>query len=121
MPGPNEIILPDLLALNDSLINDDYPVIIEKVMRVARKACDADGCFFFSVSDNGDGIATEELAHLQDYIAGSNSDYTSIGLRNTHCRLELFFGKPYGLSIRSVPGRGTSVTLRMPLMHKPFA
>lgn len=52
MPCPNEIILPDLLALNDSLINDDYPVIIEKVMRVARKACDADGCFFFSVSDN---------------------------------------------------------------------
>lgn len=52
MPGPNEIILPDLLALNDSLINDDYPVIIEKVMRVARKACDADGCFFFSISDN---------------------------------------------------------------------
>lgn len=52
MLGPNEIILPDLLALNDSLINDDYPVIIEKVMRVARKACDADGCFFFSVSDN---------------------------------------------------------------------
>lgn len=52
MPGSNEIILPDLLALNDSLINDDYPVIIEKVMRVARKACDADGCFFFSVSDN---------------------------------------------------------------------
>lgn len=52
MPGPNEIILPNLLALNDSLINDDYPVIIEKVMRVARKACDADGCFFFSVSDN---------------------------------------------------------------------
>ena len=80
-----------------------------------------DGDLFFSVSDNGDGIAPEELAHLQDYIAGSNSDYTSIGLRNTHCRLELFFGKPYGLSIRSVPGRGTSVTLRMPLMHKPFA
>ena len=52
MLGPNEIILPDLLALNDSLINDDYPVIIEKVMRVARQACDADGCFFFSVSDN---------------------------------------------------------------------
>ena len=80
-----------------------------------------DGDLFFSVSDNGDGIAPEELAHLQDYIAGSNSDYTSIGLRNTHCRLELFFGKPYGLSTRSVPGRGTSVTLRMPLMHKPFA
>lgn len=79
------------------------------------------GDLFFSVSDNGGGIAPEELARLQDYIAGLNSDYTSIGLRNTHCRLELFFGKPYGLSIRSVPGRGTSVTLRMPLMYKPFA
>ena len=44
----------------------------------------------------------------------------SIGLRNTHCRLELFFGKPYGLSIRSVPDLGTSVTLRLPLLRKPF-
>lgn len=79
------------------------------------------GDLFFSVSDNGGGIAPEELARLQAYIAGDNNDYTSIGLRNTHCRLELFFGKPYGLSIRSVPGRGTSVTLRMPLMYKPFA
>ena len=79
------------------------------------------GDLFFSVSDNGGGIAPEELSRLQAYIAGDNNDYTSIGLRNTHCRLELFFGKPYGLSIRSVPGRGTSVTLRMPLMYKPFA
>ena len=76
----------------------------------------------YGISRQGDCVTVAtELAHLQDYIAGSNSDYTSIGLRNTHCRLELFFGKPYGLSIRSVPGRGTSVTLRMPLMHKPFA
>ena len=79
------------------------------------------GDLFFSVSDNGGGIAPEELSRLQAYIAGDNNDYTSIGLRNTHCRLELFYGKPYGLSIRSVPGRGTSVTLRMPLMYKPFA
>ena len=75
---------------------------------------------FFSVSDNGSGIPAEELEHLQNYIVGGNNDYTSIGLRNTHCRLELFFGKPYGLSIRSVPDLGTSVTLRLPLLRKPF-
>ena len=75
---------------------------------------------FFSVSDNGSGIPAEELEHLQNYIVGGNNDYTSIGLRNTHCRLELFFGKPYGLSIRSVPDFGTSVTLRLPLLRKPF-
>lgn len=53
MPGLNDVFLTNLLGLNDSLITDeDYNVIIEKVMRVARRMCDADGCFFFSVTDN---------------------------------------------------------------------
>lgn len=53
MANFNDVILSDLLGLNDALINDqDYNLLIEKVMRVARKASDADGCFFFSVTDN---------------------------------------------------------------------
>ena len=53
MANFNDVILSDLLALNDALINDqDYNLLIEKIMRVARKAADADGCFFFSVTDN---------------------------------------------------------------------
>lgn len=92
----------------------------EKSGRICVLGYEKDGDLFFSISDNGKGIPPEEVSHLQEYIWGENSDYTSIGLKNPHCRLELFFGKPYGLSLRSVPGQGTSVTLRMPLRREPF-
>ncbi|MCH1639178.1 hypothetical protein MJ257_03615 [Paenibacillus timonensis] len=38
----------------------------------------------------------------------------SIGLRNVHERIRLFYGPPYGLDIDSSPGRGTTVTLAIP-------
>lgn len=53
MRSSSEIIFSDLLGIIDSLVNDsDYNVIIEKIIRVARKACNADGCLFFSLNDD---------------------------------------------------------------------
>lgn len=53
MPSFNDLVLSNLLALNDAIITDeDYSIIIEKVMRVSRQACNADGCMFFSINDS---------------------------------------------------------------------
>lgn len=53
MPSFNDIIFTDLLSLNEAVIKDkDYTALIEKIMCVARKACNADGCFYFSIKDN---------------------------------------------------------------------
>lgn len=53
MPSFNDILLTDLLSLNEAAIKDkDYTAIIEKIMLVARKACNADGCFYFSIKNN---------------------------------------------------------------------
>ena len=68
----------------------------------------------FTVGDHGPGIEKKELENLMDFISGKNENYTSIGLRNTHRRLQLQFGPEYGLTIRSIPGLGTTVTVRMP-------
>ena len=37
-----------------------------------------------------------------------------IGLKNIHRRIRLYYGPDYGLTLQSSPGRGTSVTVRIP-------
>lgn len=73
-----------------------------------------EGDMAFTVSDDGQGIPEALLRRLQAYIGGEKDDFTSIGLRNTHRRLALHDGAAYGLSIRSLAGHGTVVTVRRP-------
>ncbi|MEG1890557.1 MAG: ATP-binding protein, partial [Clostridia bacterium] len=68
----------------------------------------------FQVSDDGIGIAPEELALLTGYINGQNDAFTSIGLKNTNRRIKLYYNEEHGLAIRSVLGAGTSITVRIP-------
>lgn len=39
----------------------------------------------------------------------------SIGLKNIHSRIELYYGKGYGLQISSVPGEGSTITIKLPV------
>ncbi len=73
-----------------------------------------DGNLVFTVSDNGQGISPEKLKVLQAYVRGENDEFQSIGLRNTYRRIQLSYGKDYDLAIRSVLGKGTVITLRLP-------
>ncbi|MDD3411035.1 MAG: sensor histidine kinase, partial [Eubacteriales bacterium] len=75
----------------------------------------------FVVSDNGVGIEPEKLKELTEYIEGRNDAYQSIGLRNTHRRIQLYYGERYGLTVRSVPGRGTSIEVRLPRVEEKEA
>lgn len=53
MPDFSNNTLANMLALCDALNTEsDYALLIEKIIRVARRYCSADGCFYFSVKDN---------------------------------------------------------------------
>ena len=64
----------------------------------------------FTVEDDGVGIAEEQL----DGILARPTGTGGIGLRNVNERIQLTFGRQYGLTIDSEEGRGTLVTIRMP-------
>ncbi|TDF99802.1 cache domain-containing sensor histidine kinase [Paenibacillus piri] len=78
-----------------------------------------------TVSDNGEGIAETELAKLRYDLDASLSHHPvrdatqGIGLLNIHQRIQLFYGKPYGLELSSKPGEGTKVALTIPLAAAP--
>lgn len=73
------------------------------------------GNLVFQVTDNGEGISPDEVKDLNAYINGENELFRSIGMKNVHRRIQLFFGTDYGVEIESRMGRGTIVTIRLPM------
>jgi two-component system, sensor histidine kinase YesM len=74
-----------------------------------------------SVRDNGIGMNEYQLKLLQesldDEILHANLDTLknrSIGLKNVHARIQLYFGESYGLKIESKQDVGTTVTVIIP-------
>lgn len=79
----------------------------------------ADGDLELLVEDNGIGA---DSASIQRLLEGEGDEknahryMTGVGVRNVHERLQMQFGKAYGLTIETSPGEGFSVTVRLPLI-----
>lgn len=67
------------------------------------------------VSDDGCGMP-EEICRkiLSDEIESENISGSGIGVKNVNERIQLRFGKKYGLSYSSEEGVGTTVTYVLP-------
>ena len=64
----------------------------------------------FRVQDNGVGMSPEQVHAILD----DSKDRTGIGIKNVNDRLQIYFGKQYGLHISSELDVGTCVEIRMP-------
>ena len=69
----------------------------------------------FSVRAHGGGMGAEQIEAIMHSDA---SDRTGIGIRNVNDRLQIYFGKNYGISISSEPDVGTCVEIRMPKLKE---
>lgn len=69
------------------------------------------------ISDDGDGIPANELIQLKEGLHATTKKDGHLGLNNVHRRLMLMYGDPYGVTIESVEGVGTEVTIRMPIVR----
>ncbi len=66
------------------------------------------------IYDNGAGIETEKMEQLLNDFKKETYTKKNIGLYNVNKRLQLFYGKEYGLDIVSQQGDYTRVTLLIP-------
>lgn len=74
------------------------------------------GSVLLSVKDDGVGIPDDRLANI---MAGEilDSEGSHYGLRNINQRIELLYGKEYGLIFESIPGIGTTVDVHLPALR----
>lgn len=71
----------------------------------------------FTITDYGKGMTDEQIRELlhqgEKYQRGN---FSGLGVHNVLQRIELNYGHPYGLEIDSKLGRGTIVTILLPLL-----
>jgi two-component system sensor histidine kinase YesM len=76
------------------------------------------------VEDNGIGFTPEKLAHLQAELEDDSGEIkleSGFGIGNVNQRIKLYYGKQYGLTVRSNYNTGTCATLIIPAMKEDAA
>jgi len=96
-------------------LKDDSPI-----GHIGIRAFIHQGILKLSITDNGNGIHPQQLNRLMQHINHENasSDEFGIGIQNIQSRIHLLFGKDYGISIASQPGKGTTVDISLPAIPK---
>lgn len=75
----------------------------------------AEGNVLIDVTDDGIGMPPEVAGSLlADDAPSKSSFFKEIGISNVHKRLQYEFGDEYGLSIQSVPGKYTTISILLP-------
>ena len=94
----------------------------DRLLRIAIGIAVENEDLIVTVQDNGKGISQETLQSIRTILDHENeTDYADdepVGICNVHRRVQLHFGKPYGLKIDSCVDGGTIVTIRMQYIRK---
>ena len=66
------------------------------------------------ISDNGIGMSEEEVSLLLTDSTRIHKHGSGVGLINVNNRIQILFGKDYGLIVESELDEGTTVSIRIP-------
>lgn len=83
--------------------------------RLTITAMEEDHKVNIHVIDNGVGISENRLEEVMTHLIDKENTMQSIGLKNVHQRLKLKYGQDYGLTLQSVKGVKTMITIHLPL------
>lgn len=78
------------------------------------------GDICIDIIDNGIGMKEDELMRIRQQLTRGiplNKDSGGFGMVNVQQRIQLYYGKPYGLTLDSKYGDGTHICLIIPAMR----
>ena len=84
---------------------------------IAISAYKRESMLVIRIRDNGCGIKPEFLKRI--LIDAKPNTKSGMGVRNVNERIQLMFGKEYGLKFESVQDEGTTVYINLPLLDSP--
>jgi len=87
----------------------------KETLSIAISGTAVDGIVVLHVKDDGDGISDKDLRKLHEKLNCERVPASEhLGLLNTHYRLRLMYGAPYGITIKSTSTEGTDIRLDFP-------
>jgi two-component system, sensor histidine kinase YesM len=86
---------------------------------IIRARCAERDQVMLEIIDDGVGFTPYKLSRIQSSLADEMSEIkfsdSGFGLENVHKRIQLYYGKQYGLTVQSKYQEGTRVTVTIPL------
>ena len=67
--------------------------------------------------DDGVGMSATMVENLRALMDRKEAPGKHSGLYNIHRRIQLLYGHPYGVEIRSLEGHGTTLVVTLPAVH----
>lgn len=83
-------------------------------LRVELKAYLHDGKLIMICRDDGVGILPSVLSEITELLEQPENKSRHSGLYNIHRRIEILYGRPYGVEVRSAEGHGTTLVVTLP-------
>jgi two-component system LytT family sensor kinase len=111
-----DIVVPGMLLqpLIENSIKHGLEPRISGGTVTLRSRITNDGMLLVEVEDDGVGMAPDR--NMASPVSGLVRPGTGIGMRNVRDRMKVLYGEMASLETNSRPGRGTKVTLRMPIL-----
>lgn len=107
---PNFMLQP---LVENAIGHGIEPIAGESLIQV--KGIKIEDRVFFTVEDNGAGISPEKLINIVQFLESEKTEEDNyFALANINKRIKLYYGKEFGLTIRSTLGAGTKVTVIIP-------
>lgn len=83
-------------------------------LKVELKAYIHEGKLVMICRDDGVGIPQAALSELSAMLEQKENTSRHSGLYNIHRRIDILYGRPYGVEIRSTEGHGTMLVVTLP-------
>ncbi|MDO4338338.1 MAG: histidine kinase [Eubacteriales bacterium] len=106
-----------LQPILENAIYHGLPQSLEKEGKIKISAQVENEKLILAVEDNGDGMTKEQIAEVLEKQVKDRKHFNGIGVPNVKERIQLFFGKEYGLSYESEIGRYTRAVFTLPVIH----
>ena len=75
-----------------------------------------EGRVVYTVTDNGCGMTSEQVEQLLK-SPRERTGMMGIGVNNVDSRIKMYFGREYGVTVRSEEGLGTTVIMEIPAVE----
>ena len=124
-PGTEECFVPRLILqpiVENAFRHGLEPMVGPGRVQISAVLCrsGAGVALRIAVADTGVGIDEDRLRAVSRALEtaeshdGNPSYGSGVGLQNVHRRIRLSYGEPYGVSLVSDKGKGTTVTVLLP-------
>lgn len=87
--------------------------LIDGEKKLLMKASSDEESLQISIIDNGVGMTADRISEVMK-DNGLYKKQHGVGLLNVHKRIQMNYGDAYGIDIKSIPGKGTEISILIP-------